>query len=147
MLILGLSPVSAGADVRPAVPLNAAHSAPSAVTPVAQKNFGAGGGHIGGGHIGNMGGMRMAHPGAHPGGMRPFAGGGVKPDFGVMRPKGNWKHAGNWNGVERHRGHHRRGHFYPYFYPYPIYDYSYSYADDDDCYWSRRYRRWVCPEY
>ena len=62
MLILGLSPVSAGADVRPAVPLNAAHSAPSAVTPVAQKNFGAGGGHIGGGHIGNMGGMRMAHP-------------------------------------------------------------------------------------
>ncbi len=26
----------------------------------------------------------------------------------------------------------------------PYYDYAY---DDSDCYWSRRYHRWICPNY
>ncbi len=144
-LIVGFSAVAANADVRPAAPLGAASQSP--VVPVAQKGFGPGG-HIGG-HSGGMGGMRIGPNRA----IRPFSGGSkpnfnamrVKPNIGAVRPKGGWASGGNWNGIKHHRRH--RGGFYPYFYSYPFYDYSYNYADDDDCYWSRRYRRWVCPEY
>jgi hypothetical protein len=41
-----------------------------------------------------------------------------------------------------HMHHHHRRFFFvgvPY--------YNYDYAYDPDCYWSRRYQRWVCPSY
>jgi len=85
-------------------------------------------------------------PGHRPGGFAVRPNPGFKPSF-AHKP-------GGWKGGIRHSGrHHKRHRRYPYFYPYiysygfPAYTYSYSYAgEDDDCYWSRRYRRWVCPD-
>ena len=79
-------------------------------------------------------------------GNRPSFGNGSHTNFD--RGNSNWRSSDegrNWNGNR----HHYRNHFYPFigfgFYNRPYYS-SYRY-DDDECYYSRRYHRRVCPRY
>lgn len=121
-----------------AVPANAAPGGlataqPASGTQTIRVRGGGFGGHHGGG---GFGGHHGGGFGGHHGGYGGYHGGG-------------WgHHAGHWGhgGWGRHRGYPYFAYWggYPYFDDYAYDDYDSSY---DTCYYSRRLRARVCPEY
>lgn len=119
-----------------AAPAGLAETKPAAANQatLVRGGWGGHGGGGGGGWSHGGGGGGWGHGG---GGWGHHAGGG-------------WGHGGGW-----HHGGYGRRHGYPYFAywgGYPYYndyyfdDYGYDYSDDA-CYYSRRLRARVCPEY
>ncbi|MFA5958805.1 hypothetical protein [Hyphomicrobium sp.] len=103
---------------------------------------GGGGGHGGGGHGGGGFYGGGFGGGMHGGGMHGahFAG----HSLAQMR-LANGRHFQNGHG--HGHGHHHRHRFFIGGYPYFYYDDGFYDDDDDNCLWSRRYHRWVCPDY
>lgn len=117
--------------------------APGAITLVGHSHGGGGWGGGGGG-----GGPHFSGRSSGMGSMRFHS----SPRFSNGIARGPVRFSNNWS---NHGGrHHHRHHGYPFitYYGggyYPYYDdyYEDDYSNDDDaCYYSRRYRTWVCPD-
>jgi hypothetical protein len=151
-LALSSGPMATGSAAAPVGLAGAKADTSRTVTLVRRDGGGGfGGPRMGGGprmSAPRMSAPRMAAPrmnSPRTGGMRAYRGPRVRSGT-VPRMTGVNRHRGH-----RHHGHHRRGPRFYGFYGAPfIYDdfyYNNSYYDpDDDCYYSRKYRRWVCPD-
>jgi hypothetical protein len=92
-------------------------------------------------------GVTLAHGGGHWGGGGWHGGGGHWGGGG-----GYWRGGRGWGGHGYYGGYgyrrFRGGYFYGAYPYYPYYnDYYYDYPDYPTCYYSRRYRARICPDY
>jgi hypothetical protein len=145
-------------------------SAVPSTTPVAQAvrgGFGGGGGFgghgFGGGGGGGFGGhgfggggssFHSFNTGRSFGGgpsFRGFNGGHSYRGYNSFgHPHGPVRYSSRHDGhYDHNHGHHHHRHFVGVYGYYPYYDDYYydDYGYDEGCYYSRRYRSWICPEY
>ncbi len=142
---LAITVATGAANAYPAAQLHSGAQAPSiSLAEPVRSGGGGGGGNFGGSHGG--GGFGGFHGG---GGFRGggFPGGGFRGGHFAGRSRFADGGMGRLHGSHFHGHNHDHRHRfifggYPYFY----YDNGF-YDDDDSCLWSRRYRRWVCPDY
>jgi hypothetical protein len=104
------------------------------------------GGGFGGVHGGGFGGIHGGFGGFHHGGFGGFHGHVMGGPHFASRDFGPRAHFSGHNFHFAHDFRHRHNRFF--FVGYPYYD-NYYYDDyyDSACWWSGRYRRWVCPDY